>query len=117
MTAPILKHYGLNKIYRCAGLPVGIRVRTTTKEKFYAGWPGLGLCLFYRSLPKRFLEAKSVNEAQAAHYHEILNAIPKDRQVVFYVTDCLTETGGVERRLAMQFEWLKRHGIQPVLVV
>ena len=117
MTAPILKHYGLNKIYRCAGLPVGFRVRTATKEKFYAGWPGLGLCPFYRSLPKRFHEANSINEAQAACYHDVLNAIPKDRQVVFYVTDCLTETGGVERRLAMQFEWLKRHGIQPVLVV
>ena len=51
------------------------------------------------------------------HYREILNTIPKDRKIVFYVIDCLTETGGMERRLALQFDWLMRHGIQPVLVI
>lgn len=117
MPPPILSHYGLNKIYRCAGYPVGFRVRTEKREKFYAGWPGMGLCLFFRSLPKRFTEASRFNEAQVPHYREILNTIPKDRKIVFYVIDCVVETGGVERRLALQFDWLMRHGIQPVLVI
>ena len=117
MNQPILSHYGLNKIYRCAGYPVGFRVRTEKREKFYAGWPGMGICLYFRSLPKRFTEASHFNEAQVPHYHEILNVITKDRKIVFYVIDCLTETGGVERRLALQFDWLTRHGIQPVLVI
>lgn len=38
------------------------------------------------------------------------------RHLVFYVVDSLEEVGGVERKLELQFAWLREHGIEPVLV-
>lgn len=117
MNTPICCNYGLNKIYRAGGFPVGYRIRTPEREVFYVGPCGKGIPLFARRLPQKFRDAEKLNEQWAAGNSEVLRHLSKDRPIILYVLDALIETGGVERRFAMQFDWLMRHGIQPVLLI
>ncbi len=47
---------------------------------------------------------------------KICEAKREGRAVVLYVIRELTKTGGIERRLELQFAWLAAHGVQPVIV-
>lgn len=116
-------HYGLNKLYKVAGHPVGYRIRTEDRELFYAGRygekkpNGNGVFLFSRRLPARFAKLNQLNEDCETRNLAVISGLPKEKPCVLYVLDFLFKTGGVERRLALQFKWLRAHGILPVLVV
>ena len=116
-------HYGLNKLYEVAGHPVGYRIRTEDRELFYAGRYGEkkpygnGIFLFSRRLPARFAKLGQLNEDCETRNRAVISGLPKEKPCVLYVLDFLFKTGGVERRLALQFKWLMAHGIEPVLVV
>ena len=109
--------YGLNKIYRVAGHPVGYRIRTEHQDRIYAGRPGKGFLLFSWRLPAHLVALARRNEEYESRNRTVVEGLPQDKPCVLYVMDCLFTTGGVERRLELQFEWLLSRGIQPILVV
>ena len=109
--------YGLNKIYRVAGHPVGYRIRTEHQDRIYAGRPGKGFLLFSWRLPAHLVALARRNEEYESRNRIVVEGLPQDKPCVLYVMDCLFTTGGVERRLELQFEWLLSRGIQPILVV
>lgn len=39
-----------------------------------------------------------------------------DGTIVLYVLEELAKTGGTERRLEIQFAWLRAHGIEPIII-
>lgn len=109
--------YGLNKIYRVAGHAVGYRIRTEHQDRIYAGRPGKGFLLFSWRLPAHLVALARRNEEYESRNRTVVEGLPQDKPCVLYVMDCLFTTGGVERRLELQFEWLLSRGIQPILVV
>lgn len=126
-----LGYFGPTKIYSILGKPVAMRVRQRNRVEFHIlldkgkkSFP-----IFALPLSKKYREADQFNcsvlerlnsKATAGSDSDVLRQIARARTdgktIVLYVLDYLAEAGGVERRLALQFAWLERHGVQPVFV-
>ena len=110
-------HYGISRVYRVGRFRVGYRFRTKSWEIFYLGTKRVGFPVFSRLLPLRYEQGNQFNKEVDVCNRTVLASLPKDKKIVFFVTDNLMAAGGVERRFLLQFDWLMEHGVQPVLVL
>lgn len=114
-------YFGATRIYSLLGYPLMMWVRTKTRTELRLfidrehciplGW--LPLSGKYRNAD--LTNAQTMRSSEKI-FDRIDLARTEGKKIVLYVLDYLIEAGGVERRLALQFEWLEKHGIQPVLV-
>ena len=94
-----------------------LKVRSAKHEEFrLAVFGGKGVRLLKCKLPKSFYDSDSFNRASDVPNLFEIQRIKNDFPRVLYILDELTCTGGVERRLEIQFDWLIRHGVQPIIV-
>ena len=110
-------YYGITKVYKVFGLPIAVRERFREKEEYRLQIGRWSKHLFSRRLPTKFRIADLQNDlADTANIHQIEKIPDRDQKRVLFVLDYLMIAGGVERRLELQFDWLKCHGIQPILL-
>lgn len=114
-------YFGPVKIYSLLGCPLMMRVRTRARTELHIligrnhsipiGW--FPLSRKYRNADRANAESLRLSKNI---FHRIERARAEGKKIVLYVLDYLIEAGGVERRLALQFEWLEKHNVLPVLV-
>lgn len=110
-------YYGITKVYKVFGQPIAVRERFREKEEYRLQIGRWSKHLFSRQLPTKFRIADLQNDmADMANLRQLEKLPDRDQKRVLFVLDYLMIAGGVERRLELQFDWLKRHGIQPILV-
>lgn len=114
-------YLGPVKIYSLCRVLRVMRVRTPKRNEFHLI---LGknrtFPLFVFPLSAKYRCADRQNREALRTHEEVFARIDRARgegkKVVLYVLDYLIEAGGVERRFELQFDWLEKHGVQPVLV-
>lgn len=113
---PFPCYFGIDKTYKLFGHPFGLRLKTKIREFYCLCFGKKVFSLYSRRLPLRYATAAIRNDScDASNLYEI-SRLPPNKQRVLFVIDSLALTGGVERRLLLQFEWLERHGICPIIV-
>lgn len=111
-----LGYYGIIKVHKLCKSVFIVHKRLQTKEKFLLQIGKWTKCIFSRRLSEKYRLADFRNDlADEANLKQI-ESISNNKKRVLYILDFLTLTGGVERRLALQFDWLIHHDIQPILV-
>lgn len=110
-----LGYYGIRKIYKFIGFNIAFKIRTERFEEIL-----LCFCpkirVYKKKVSKKFEEARILNCLNdSANLFEI-SKIPKGRSCILFLMDYLLPAGGVERRLELQFKWLEKHNIQPIIV-
>ena len=108
--------YGPIKVRKLFGGICLIRHRTKTLETVSLAVGGRVCRILRRKLPMKFLAASIRNDAFDAGNLRELEKLRDGTIRVLFVVDNLAAAGGVERRLALQFAWLEKHGIDPIIV-
>ena len=112
--------FGTVCVYKLFGFPIAVKMRTRKYEELRIVLPSFfkkdSFRLVKYRLPRSFAEADDFNDrsnvVNCFEIQKIKNNFPR----VLYILDDLIYTGGVERRLELQFDWMIRHGIQPIVV-
>ncbi len=111
---------GLQKTFRLLARPVLVLRRTPEHDEVCLAARSGPRRLFTLPHPRKLQQADLRNDAFDAgnlfELERVRRAGAEGKTVVLYVLNALSRGGGVERRLALQFRWLRCHGVEPVLV-
>lgn len=112
-------YFGITRIYKLHNFIFGFKSVTPEGEEYFLRFPNKWRKIHSKKYSRNLGYQDTSCAFNAANLREIEAAKERagtDGTIVLYVLESLSKTGGTERRLEIQFSWLRAHGIEPIII-